>query len=126
MGRCLANQNHRSPRLGLTRRLLYRRGMQEKLAPPARVISLDVFRGATIASMILVNDPGTWSAVYPQLDHAVWNGWTFTDLIFPFFLWISGVAMTLSFARRAENGEDRRRLLLHVFRRAAIIFAIGL
>ncbi len=95
-----------------------------KAAP--RLASLDVFRGATIASMILVNDPGTWDAVYPPLEHATWHGWTFTDLVFPFFLWIAGVSMTLSFARRTERGESRHRLLLHAARRAVIIFAIGL
>jgi predicted acyltransferase len=76
--------------------------------------------------MILVNNPGSWSAGYPQLEHARWNGWTFTDWIFPFFLWIVGVAMTISFARRRERGEDRGKLLLHVLRRALIIFAVGL
>jgi predicted acyltransferase len=90
-----------------------------------RLESLDVFRGVTIASMMLVNNPGS-STVYPQLDHAEWNGWTFTDTVFPFFLWIIGVAMTLSFAKRRERGEDRRRLLLHTLRRAAILYAIGL
>jgi predicted acyltransferase len=75
--------------------------------------------------MMLVNHPGTWSAVYPQLRHAPWHGWTFTDWIFPFFLWIVGVAMTFSFARRAETGGDRRKLLLHVLRRSAIIVLVG-
>ena len=91
-----------------------------------RLISLDAFRGATIAGMILVNNPGTWNAIYPQLRHAAWHGWTFTDFIFPFFLWIVGVAMTLSFARRVEEGADKSQLLLHVFRRALIIFGLGL
>jgi predicted acyltransferase len=91
-----------------------------------RLVSLDVFRGATIASMILVNNPGSWTAVYPPLLHAAWNGWTLTDLIFPFFLWIVGVAMTLSFARRMGRGDSRRKLLLHSLRRAAIIFGLGL
>jgi predicted acyltransferase len=94
--------------------------------PAQRLLSLDVFRGATVASMILVNDPGSWSAVYPPLEHAAWNGWTFTDTVFPFFLWIAGVAMTLSFARRMEQGASRRQLLLHSLRRAAILFTIGL
>lgn len=89
-------------------------------------MSLDVFRGATIASMMLVNNPGSWGAVYGQLDHAEWNGWTFTDLIFPFFLWIVGVAIPLSTARRIERGESRMRLCLHAVRRAAIIFGLGL
>ena len=57
--------------------------------PQQRLISLDAFRGATIAGMILVNNPGTWSAIYPQLRHAAWHGWTFTDFIFPFFLLMS-------------------------------------
>jgi predicted acyltransferase len=91
-----------------------------------RLVSLDVFRGATIAAMILVNNPGTWSAVYPPLRHAEWHGWTFTDLVFPFFLWIAGVAMTLSFAKRVERGDGRGRLFLHTLRRSAIIFGLGL
>ena len=91
-----------------------------------RLASLDVFRGMTLASMVLVNNPGSWSAVYPSLEHAAWNGWTFTDTVFPFFLWIVGVAMTLSFANRVERGDQRRKMMLHVLRRAAIIFAIGL
>ena len=64
-----------------------------------RLLSLDVFRGVTIAAMILVNNPGSWGDSYPQLKHAAWNGWTMTDMVFPFFLWIMGVAMTLSFSR---------------------------
>jgi predicted acyltransferase len=104
--------------------------LQDKPEPDTgaqpRLLSLDVFRGATIASMMLVNNPGTWNAVYPPLRHAVWHGWTFTDIIFPFFLWIVGVAMTLSFARRLAQGADRKILLLHTIRRAALIFALGL
>ncbi len=97
------------------------------MTPPSkRLLSLDAFRGATIAGMIMVNNPGTWSDIYPQLRHAAWNGWTFTDWIFPFFLWIVGVAMTLSFAKRVEAGEDKTKLLLHVLRRAVIIFGLGL
>jgi predicted acyltransferase len=91
-----------------------------------RLMSLDVFRGATIASMMLVNNPGSWGAVYAQLDHAEWNGWTFTDMIFPFFVWIVGVAIPLSTAKRLERGENRTKLWLHVVRRAAIIFGLGL
>lgn len=91
-----------------------------------RVLSLDAFRGATIAGMILVNNPGSWSAVYPQLEHAAWNGWTFTDLIFPFFLFIVGVAMVFSFAKRKEAGADTRRLYRQVVTRSAQIFLLGL
>jgi predicted acyltransferase len=96
------------------------------VTPSSRQVSLDVFRGATIASMILVNNPGNWGAVYAPLRHAEWNGWTFTDLVFPFFLWIVGVAMALSFAKRVERGDSRGRLFLHVLRRSAIIFGLGL
>lgn len=92
---------------------------------PARLMSLDVFRGATIAAMILVNNPGNWSAAYKPLLHAEWHGWTFTDLIFPFFIWIVGVAIPLSTARRLEQGQSRGQLLMHALRRSAIIFALG-
>jgi predicted acyltransferase len=92
----------------------------------SRILSLDVFRGATIAAMILVNNPGTWEHIYPPLDHAEWHGWTFTDLVFPFFLWIVGVAITLSFAKRIERGDDRTKLLIHVVRRSLLIFGLGL
>jgi len=95
-------------------------------AASGRLMSLDVFRGATIAAMLLVNNPGDWGAVYAPLLHAPWHGWTFTDVIFPFFLWIVGVAMTLSFARRVERGESRSALMLHALRRSAIIFGLGL
>ena len=91
-----------------------------------RLISLDAFRGFTIAGMILVNNPGSWGSIYPQLEHASWNGWTFTDFIFPFFLWIVGVSMTFSFAVRKSKGDDNTKLLLNVLRRSAIIFALGL
>lgn len=76
--------------------------------------------------MILVNDPGSWSHIYPPLEHAEWNGWTPTDLIFPFFLFIVGVSMTLSFASRIARGISRGALVSHVVRRSVVIFAIGL
>jgi predicted acyltransferase len=91
-----------------------------------RLVSLDVLRGATIAAMILVNDPGTWEHIYWPLEHAEWNGWTPTDLIFPFFLLMMGVAMTFSFAARLNRGAGRGRLAWHVFTRSVILFAIGL
>lgn len=100
--------------------------MSSTTVPSGRLLSLDVFRGATIAGMMLVNNPGDWGHVYAPFLHAKWHGWTFTDLIFPFFLWIVGVAMTLSFAKRQERGDSSARLLLHVIRRAAIIFGLGL
>ncbi len=91
-----------------------------------RLISLDAFRGFTIAGMILVNNPGSWGNIYPQLAHASWHGWTFTDFIFPFFLWIVGVSMTFSFAVRKSKGDDNTKLLLGVLRRSAIIFGLGM
>ena len=91
-----------------------------------RLRSLDAFRGATIAGMILVNNPGSWSHTYPPLAHAEWHGWTPTDLIFPFFLFIVGVSLTFSFARRRSEGAGRLDLLSKIGRRALIIFAIGL
>ncbi len=95
-------------------------------APSQRLMSLDVFRGATIAAMMLVNNPGNWGAVYPPLLHAPWHGWTFTDLVFPFFLWIVGVAIPLSVARRLEEGQSRRELFGHAARRSLILFSLGL
>jgi predicted acyltransferase len=92
---------------------------------PTRLASLDAFRGFTIAAMLLVNNPGDWNHLYGPLEHAKWNGWTFTDWIFPFFLFIGGVAMTLSLGRLAEGGADKGRLLRKLWARAAIIFAIG-
>lgn len=91
-----------------------------------RLVSLDVFRGATIAGMFVVNTPGSWEHVFSQLLHAEWNGWTYTDTIFPFFLFIVGVSMAFSFSRRLAGGGSRRTLLLHTLRRAAIIFGLGL
>src|ERR1043165_8721064 len=69
-----------------------------------RMNSLDVVRGLTIAGMILVNNPGTWDAIYSPLEHSKWHGWTPTDLVFPFFLFIVGVSITLALSRRAEAG----------------------
>ncbi|MFA6540880.1 MAG: DUF5009 domain-containing protein [Bacteroidota bacterium] len=91
-----------------------------------RLLSLDAFRGFTIAGMILVNNPGSWNHIYPQLEHAEWSGWTFTDWIFPFFLWIVGVAMTFSFAARKSHGDSNSKLIVNVLRRSAIIFGLGL
>ena len=90
-----------------------------------RLLSLDAFRGLTIAGMILVNNPGSWSYVYWPLGHAEWHGWTPTDLIFPYFLFILGVAIPFSFQRRLHEGADRRGLFAHVVRRALIIVALG-
>jgi len=82
-----------------------------------RLLALDVFRGFTMASMVIVNNPGDWGNVYAPLLHAEWNGLTFTDLIFPFFLFIVGVSITLSHRSLGPWGP--------IFRRAAIIVALG-
>jgi predicted acyltransferase len=101
-------------------------GTTSPVARPERIISLDVFRGLTVAAMILVNDPGSWSNLYWPLDHAEWNGWTPTDLIFPFFLFIVGVAMTFSFAARLRRGSTRGGLARHVLVRSLSILAVGI
>jgi predicted acyltransferase len=103
---------------------------QDKIQPGSpstgRLLSLDVFRGMTIMGMILVNNPGTWSHVYPPLLHAEWHGCTFTDLIFPFFLFIVGTAMTFSFAKYTEHGDNRTPLIKKIILRTLILFALGL
>jgi len=98
----------------------------ERPAAPGRLAALDVFRGITIAAMLLVNNPGSWDHVYPPLDHAPWHGWTPTDTIFPFFLFIVGVAMTFSFAGQLAKGTGRGRILARAVKRAAILFTLGL
>ncbi len=92
----------------------------------ARLVSLDAFRGLTIAGMILVNNPGSWSHVYAPLLHAEWNGWTPTDLIFPYFLFILGVALPFSFRRRIASGARPSTLFRHVLRRSLILIALGM
>lgn len=96
------------------------------MKPSERLLSLDVFRGITIMGMILVNNPGTWSTIYPPLKHAEWHGCTPTDLIFPFFLFIVGVAISYSLSKRKEQGGNMKSLYLNIFRRTTILFALGL
>ncbi len=91
-----------------------------------RLSSLDAFRGATIALMILVNNPGNWGAVYAPLEHADWHGWTPTDLVFPFFLFIVGAAIGLAFDRQLAAGQARGPLLLKALRRSVVLFVLGL
>ncbi|MCP4574652.1 MAG: DUF1624 domain-containing protein [bacterium] len=95
-------------------------------SPPIRLLAVDFFRGLTVALMILVNNPGSWARVLPPLRHAAWHGLTPTDLVFPFFLFIVGVAVSLSLERRCEAGEPRGDLLRKILRRAVLIFACGL
>lgn len=91
-----------------------------------RLLSLDVFRGLTIAAMVLVNNAGDGQHVYGPLRHAPWHGWTPTDLIFPFFVFIVGVAIPLAFQRRLEQGGSQRALYLKILRRSLLIFFISL
>ena len=95
-------------------------------APAARLASLDAFRGFAIASMVLVNNPGDWAHLHAPLAHAEWNGWTFTDTVFPFFLFAAGMSMAVSLDRRLRAGDDRARLLATIARRALVIFLVGL
>ena len=88
-----------------------------------RLLSLDFFRGITIAGMIIVNDPGSWSYVYAPLRHAEWNGATPTDLVFPFFLFIVGVSITLSLGNFKE--KITTSIYLKIIKRTIIIFALG-
>jgi predicted acyltransferase len=92
---------------------------------PNRLISLDVFRGMTIAGMVLVNNPGTWSAIYGPLKHAEWHGITPTDYVFPFFLFIVGVAIPIALKKRMQDGMNRE-VYWKIVQRAATIFALGL
>jgi predicted acyltransferase len=92
----------------------------------ARLHSLDAFRGATIALMVLVNTAGDGRHVYAPLEHAEWHGWTPTDVVFPSFLWIVGVALTLSLGKRLAQGVPRSQLFVQVLRRALILYCLGL
>ena len=89
-----------------------------------RLLSLDVLRGATMASMILVNDPGDWSHVYPFLDHSEWNGCTPTDLVFPFFLFMVGVSIVFAMEKRKEATADHGKLIWHAFKRMLTLLTI--
>lgn len=98
--------------------------MSSGVAVAERSVALDVFRGLTIAFMVLVNNPG--AASYPPLRHADWHGWTPTDLVFPFFVFIVGAAIPYSLSARARKGGGRGAFVLRLVRRAAILFALGL
>ncbi|MEY4674271.1 MAG: hypothetical protein RL148_2055, partial [Planctomycetota bacterium] len=97
-------------------------------APAARWVALDALRGLTIAAMILVNNPGKWGATwqYEQLRHRDWHGCTFTDFVFPSFLFCAGAAIWPAFARRVAQGTPRTVLSLQALRRGLMLFLIGL
>lgn len=99
--------------------------MTSNIKPP-RLLSLDVFRGITVAGMILVNNPGDWGHIYAPLEHAPWNGATPTDLIFPFFLFIVGVSIVYAMESKKQDKANHNRLILQALRRSAILFGLGL
>lgn len=91
-----------------------------------RLISLDAFRGFTIAAMIMVNNPGSWSHVYPPLEHADWNGLTPTDLIYPFFIFIVGVSIALAYSKRLNAGLEKGPMYRKIIIRSVNIFVVGI
>jgi predicted acyltransferase len=98
---------------------------QLKAGKPGRLMSLDIFRGATIAAMLLVNNAGDWGNTFSPLLHADWHGCTATDWIFPFFLFIMGVAMAFSFGKKDSRDTDLKSLMFPVLRRTFLLFALG-
>jgi predicted acyltransferase len=93
---------------------------------PGRLLSLDVFRGLTVAAMILVNNPGDWGAIYAPLRHAEWHGATPTDLVFPFFLFIVGVSITFSLSTRKYEESGHAKLITKIAKRSLVLFGLGL
>jgi len=94
-----------------------------------RLLSIDIMRGMTICFMIIVNTPGSWEYVYSPLLHAKWHGCTPTDLVFPFFLFIVGVSMSISFSKIIRDGtiqQHRGKLIRKILRRTMLIFLVGL
>lgn len=91
----------------------------------SRILSLDVFRGITVASMILVNNPGSWGHIYSPLEHAPWNGCTPTDLIFPFFIFIVGISIVFALTKRKQE-VAHSALIIKVLKRAVILYLLGL
>lgn len=90
-----------------------------------RLLSLDVFRGATILAMILVNNPGKWGDQYWPLAHAAWHGWTPTDLIFPFFLFIVGTSLAYALRRYRNGAKIRPAVYWRIVRRTALLIFLG-
>jgi predicted acyltransferase len=91
-----------------------------------RLVSLDALRGFTIAAMVIVNDPGSWSHVYAPLEHAAWNGCTLTDLIFPFFLFIVGISIALAYTKRLEANVPKKNIYRKIITRTLSIYLLGL
>ncbi len=96
------------------------------LSSSKRLVSLDALRGFTIAAMVIVNDPGSWSYVYPPLEHAAWNGCTLTDLIFPFFLFMVGISITLAYTKRLDARVPKGKIYRKIISRTVSIYLLGL
>jgi len=96
------------------------------MAKPQRLLSLDFFRGLTVAAMILVNNPGSWSHIYAPLEHAEWHGCTPTDLVFPFFLFIVGVSIAYAMGSKKEDPTTHKKLILKALKRGLTLFGLGL
>lgn len=92
---------------------------------PERLLSLDFFRGLTVAIMILVNNPGSWGHIYTPLEHAEWNGCTPTDLVFPFFLFIVGVSIAYAMGGKKLDPASHQKTILKALKRALILFGLG-
>jgi predicted acyltransferase len=108
--------------------LIHNSGAAQSVAPRSRqrYLSLDVFRGFTVAGMLLVNTPGSWGSIYAPLRHAAWHGWTFADLIFPFFLFVVGVTTHISVAAAREGGVGESAIFARILKRGALITLVGL
>lgn len=91
-----------------------------------RLISLDALRGFTIAGMVIVNNPGSWSHIYSPLQHAEWNGITPTDYVFPFFVFIVGVSIALAYNKKIQAQESKTTLLKKICWRSLKIYALGI
>lgn len=100
--------------------------MEHKNPLAGRLLALDVMRGATILAMILVNNPGDWGKLYAPLAHAPWHGWTPTDLVFPFFLFMVGVAMAYSFRKFEDSSAGRGPAVRKVIQRTIVLILLGL
>src|SRR5690606_24453128 len=100
--------------------------MSNHKKPSQRLISLDAFRGFTIAAMIVVNTPATEEYVFAPLRHAAWNGFTPTDAVFPFFIFAMGISLTLSYGKLKLNKGATQQVLLKTTKRAMLIFLIGI
>jgi len=93
--------------------------------PKQRLLSLDFFRGLTVAAMILVNNPGSWGHIYAPLEHAEWNGCTPTDLIFPFFLWIVGVSIAFAMSNSKADRSTHQKTIIKAVKRGIILYLLG-